>query len=395
MKLILIPLKKFCSSTTQVAELIERLFTHIKEGKDLTEFRIGKRIAKGGKALADSLILEPNSRNQGITMEDVINYLGNIDASNKYNYTIPINKTVNPIHFEDYSGIQFERLVFAFVSRQRRWDKIHWLGQTGSDGGRDIWGMVDGKTFCYQCANYQKLTFKKIADDIDKLIKGNNIPNNYIVVAGGTISGDVRKKITEHSHKLGVLDVEIWSGVEFEEKLRHCTPELIRRFVNGESFPETPSALKQLVNEFDIDTDQTILQSITECFDRPAFTTRFNNESNIPDFEKAITDTIEVLNTGVRRLRDGFFVKRIPSRHEVKDPQIKDGLQNITQLVIQLRNTFNELRRNNQIKPCGCGKNNCSIWILTDKACIEMDIARKEIFSNFKGIFPSFNLQLH
>jgi len=60
------------------------------------------------------------------------------------------------------------------------------------------------------------------------------------------------------------------------------------------------------------------LALMAECFDRPAFTTEFRSES-IPDFKKAITDTIEALNTGVRRLRDGTEVGRIPRKAQLKD----------------------------------------------------------------------------
>jgi hypothetical protein len=61
LKMILIPLKKFCQSTTDVVSLIEKLFNDIKVEKDLDEFRIAKEINKGlGKAVADAIILEPN-----------------------------------------------------------------------------------------------------------------------------------------------------------------------------------------------------------------------------------------------------------------------------------------------------------------------------------------------
>ena len=76
-----------------------------------------------------------------------------------------------PIHFEDRSGTEFERLVFAYAVREKEWDSIEWLGQTGKDGGRDIWGESNDETFCYLCANYQNLTFKKVKDDIDKLVR--------------------------------------------------------------------------------------------------------------------------------------------------------------------------------------------------------------------------------
>jgi hypothetical protein len=47
--------------------------------------------------------------------------------------------TVSPIHFEDYSGIQFERLVFAYHVRAG-WRDLIWHGQSGGDQGRDIAG---------------------------------------------------------------------------------------------------------------------------------------------------------------------------------------------------------------------------------------------------------------
>lgn len=32
--------------------------------------------------------------------------------------------TTLPIHFEDYSGFEFERLVFAYVVRERDWNSV-------------------------------------------------------------------------------------------------------------------------------------------------------------------------------------------------------------------------------------------------------------------------------
>ena len=51
-------------------------------------------------------------------------------------------KYVQPIHFEDFDGLQFERLVFAYHARTEKWRALEWYGQAGSDLGRDIWGMM-------------------------------------------------------------------------------------------------------------------------------------------------------------------------------------------------------------------------------------------------------------
>src|SRR5579872_26906 len=134
LRLILIPLKKFCNTTTEVIQLVERLFTDIKQQKALKDFRIGKEITKDSRrAKADSIILEPDQGGKEIPIENVISYL----KSGKRN-SLKIEKIVLPIHFEDRSGNEFERLAFAFINKYKTWDSIEWLGQSGDDDGRDI-----------------------------------------------------------------------------------------------------------------------------------------------------------------------------------------------------------------------------------------------------------------
>ena len=39
---------------------------------------------------------------------------------------------VQSVHFEDFDGRQFERLVFAYLARTEKWLSLEWYGQTGS-----------------------------------------------------------------------------------------------------------------------------------------------------------------------------------------------------------------------------------------------------------------------
>ncbi len=305
-----------------------------------------------------------------------------------------MERTTLPIHFEDRSGYEFERLTFAFVSRHRNWDSIEWIGQTGGDGGRDIWGQFDRESYCYQCANYRSLTFKKAKEDIDKLVKHKSIPNNFILVCGGRVTANIRNKVVEYAKSVSIKTAIVWTGVEFEELIRKDAPELIKRFVKGEDFPDTASELIHFAVAINFKNDKEIVDLIAECFDRPAFTTRFRNESNIPDFEKAIKDTIEVLNTGIHRLRDGTTIRIIPSRNRISDQELKTELAVITKLVVKLRDNFVELKRKNEIKSCGCNQPDCPVHSLSDNACKIMDKSRQEIFAKFKKIKPEFNLEL-
>ncbi len=78
LKMILIPLKKVCSSTTEVVSLIEKIFNDIKNQKDLDDFRIARELKRGiGRALADAVILEPNFAGMGFSFKKMIEYFKN------------------------------------------------------------------------------------------------------------------------------------------------------------------------------------------------------------------------------------------------------------------------------------------------------------------------------
>lgn len=75
LKLVLIPLKKFCNSTTEVVSLIEKLFSDIEAGKDLSDFKVAREAKKGiGRALVDSVVLEPNIAGMGFSFNSLIKY---------------------------------------------------------------------------------------------------------------------------------------------------------------------------------------------------------------------------------------------------------------------------------------------------------------------------------
>jgi hypothetical protein len=75
-KLILVPFKRFCKNTSDVVTLIEKIFNDIIAEKDLSDFRIAKEMNKGvGKAIVDSIILEPNFSGLGFSFNKLKNYL--------------------------------------------------------------------------------------------------------------------------------------------------------------------------------------------------------------------------------------------------------------------------------------------------------------------------------
>ncbi|WP_249032585.1 hypothetical protein [Tenebrionicola larvae] len=76
LKLILIPIKKFCTTTPEVISLIEKVFSDIESGRDLSDFKIAKETQKGiGSAIVDSIILEPNFYGVGFSLKRLSNFL--------------------------------------------------------------------------------------------------------------------------------------------------------------------------------------------------------------------------------------------------------------------------------------------------------------------------------
>ena len=68
-KLLLIPLKKCCKTTSDVVSLINRVFSDIAEKKVLSEFSVAKEIRKGRiRAMADAFILQPNIHGIGVDL---------------------------------------------------------------------------------------------------------------------------------------------------------------------------------------------------------------------------------------------------------------------------------------------------------------------------------------
>ena len=74
----------------------------------------------------------------------------------------------------------------------------------------------------------------------------NGIPDHFRIVARSNISAEMRDKIRKHVKSLGVSECDIWSGAEFEEFLRRGAESLLKRFVEGEAFPDAPEDLRKL-----------------------------------------------------------------------------------------------------------------------------------------------------
>jgi hypothetical protein len=307
------------------------------------------------------------------------------------------SRTVQRIHFEDFGGVEFERLVFAYHVRAG-WNDVAWYGQTGSDHGRDIIGLdlVDASSprrTVIQCVNRGTLTRQKAEADMNAAVAATASRVDAIkFVARGSISAKARDAVEASAKVLGIEHLVIWSAVEFEENLRLRAEDLLRRFCAGEAFPDSGDDIRRFVDDFAGLGDDEALQLMAAVFDRPAFRTPFHQESSLPAFLQAIEDTIGALNTGIWRTREGDEIRRIPSWHHVRDPRMQGHVREAVKHVDELRRVFVGGLRDGSIRPCSCGKSHCHMFMLNDGVSRKLDHVRMRALAAFRSAHGGFDV---
>jgi hypothetical protein len=309
------------------------------------------------------------------------------------------NRLVRRIHFEDYGGAEFERLVFAYHVRAG-WQGLEWYGQTGSDQGRDILGseiIEDGhpRKTVIQCVNRGNLARAKALNDMRRaMLAPGGPPEAFKFVTRAGVSASLRDAVREAANRLGIANVTIWSGPDFEEHLRLIGEDLLRRFCGGEAFPDRADEIKTFADDFPGLCDGEALALMAAVFDRPAFTTPFHLESSLPAFLTAIEDTISALNTGIWRDREGAEIRRIPSVHHLKSPSTMAAVANTIRKVDGLRRLFVGYLRSGDVRPCGCGQPDCPVFMLSERAARDLDQARRDILNTFRAVHSPLAVRL-
>jgi hypothetical protein len=220
----------------------------------------------------------------------------------------------------------------------------------------------------------------------------NGVPHRFRIVARSKISAKMRDKIKNHVKSLGVRECDAWSGAEFEEFLRKGAESVLKRFLQGEVFPDSPEDLKRLATSVQPVNDDEALALLARLFDRPAFYTPIHQESNLGDFKQAITDTIQALGTGIWKARDGCLIDRIPSRHQFKSDALRTKLQAVEKALSHLRAKYDEMTRSGVLRHCDCKNPNCPTYFLNPpEAAHELERLRHEVLSRFRNAYPAFS----
>ena len=132
-------------------------------------------------------------------------------------------------------------------------------------------------------------------------------------------------------------------------------------------------------------SDVDIACALLAGLDRPAFRTPFQQESSLPRFQAAITETISAINTG--KTPSGT---QLPSKADLRDPAMRAALDGVVHRLVALRGAFDELVKKGDIRHCGCQEPDCPVHMLSDRACREMDRRRQELLDAACAVDPAF-----
>lgn len=309
------------------------------------------------------------------------------------------------IHFEDYSGRQFEHLVYAYVDRSYPWVSLEWLGRAGSEGGRDIWGvrfagyhdngsMIEKKV-CIQCKNvFDSTGPKSIEEELDKVKKVVKKEVDEYWLVGSRTSSDGRNKIRTYAKENNDIDfVKFLDAEEFEEHLWRDTPSLARRFLSG-----TPltSDMEEILNIGENDLPPTMTERLARLmpiFHRNAFRIPMRNEVSAYMFIQAIKDTQRALVTGSWTTNEGLKLGTVPKLFDFIEFENYQVLVEIDGLLTDLHKLASEIFEPMGLAPFTTSKSKLVKSDEGDKFkdyCNLADSIRKEVEQCLVKLYPHF-----
>jgi len=86
--------------------------------------------------------------------------------------------------------------------------------------------------------------------------------------------------------------------------------------------------------------DKKLIAFYAQCLDRPAFRTYFHQELSFIAFDQAMEDTIMALNTGYWKTREGTLIERAKGKACIINPDWREKIETITNLIEDIRRRF-------------------------------------------------------
>ncbi len=139
----------------------------------------------------------------------------------------PRIRTTRPLPFNALTAEDFERMCFWLVKREG-FDSAEYLGEAGSDQGRDIVASCDGRRFVFQCKRVRRFGPKAVEAEIAKLrqLPSSEQPDEIVFVVSRAMSPKARKMARD---LWGKARCHFWTGAELDERTKRH-PNIVAEF---------------------------------------------------------------------------------------------------------------------------------------------------------------------
>lgn len=137
------------------------------------------------------------------------------------------------LRYEDISWNDFESLVYELLYRESVWKRTAPIGQSGNDGGVDIWAVDKEDTTWYvQCKSYKSIKKSDIKKIVDEIINKQVIAekSKLLVVVACEVSLEIRKFIESYSKEKGFKECDVWTGMQIQTMLYGKHRDLLVRY---------------------------------------------------------------------------------------------------------------------------------------------------------------------
>lgn len=141
------------------------------------------------------------------------------------------------------------------------------------------------------------------------------------------------------------------------------------------------------------DHDKEIVQFFSTCFDRSAFQVPFRQEGSIETFDRAIEDTITAINTGCLRSRDGQVLTTLKGKSFISDPEIRDSMDTIVDLLGAIRSRYNLAVREGNITLWDHANGEQTYCFYDPDLADWMDTVRGEVIRIFSTVCEKKNIR--
>ena len=143
----------------------------------------------------------------------------------------------------------------------------------------------------------------------------------------------------------------------------------------------------------DTASDEDLVRFFAQCFDRPAFQDRFEQEMSVEAFDRAIEDTITAVNTGTLRSRDGAVLSQAKGKAFLQNPEWRRRMDVVVDLLRAIRSRYDSAVRLDEIRTHEMHNGRSWYHIRDDELCAWMDATRSQAMAELAAVCREAEVQ--